>query len=102
MDSIRVVLNAEKIRTRPKYRYDYGQVLEIDGVGAAVVDICNAGDQYAETVTGQNGRVAIPDKFFEDGRDIVVYVVKQTERYRITTNVITIPIIERSAADRGT
>lgn len=100
--NIRVVLNATEIRTKPKYRCDYGQVLEIVGQNAAVVDICNAGDQYAETVTGQNGRVAIPDKFFEDGRDIVVYVVKQTERYRITTNVITIPIIERSAADRGT
>ena len=82
------------------YQYDVKQILVISGETVPEyyeADICNVGDTATLTMIGtaEDG-VEIPDKFFRDGRNVLVYVVIPGSGGDVQTRYdITIPSDER-------
>lgn len=75
---IKAVFGAAKsIVTQPRYRYDYGQIIEISGVilpESFEARFSNAPTGESVRVLGSNQRVAIPDSLFYTGRPIWCYI----------------------------
>ena len=82
------------------YQYDIKQILVISGETLPEyyeADICNVGDTATLTMIGTAADgVEIPDKFFRDGRNVLVYVVIPGSGGDVQTRYdITIPSDER-------
>ena len=92
------------VLSRHLFQYDYGIRLVIHGIelpGVFVCDFCNLGDKCAETVTGEDQAVMIPDKLLQSGADIICYVVSTGSHERKTIGEIRIPVIRRAKLPRG-
>ena len=82
------------------YQYDVKQILVISGETVPEyyeADICNVGDTATLTMIGTAADgVEIPDRFFRDGRNVLVYVVIPGSGGDVQTRYdITIPSDER-------
>lgn len=82
------------------YQYDIKQILVIQGETVPEyyeADICNVGDTATLTMIGTAADgVEIPDRFFRDGRNVLVYVVIPGSSGDVQTRYdITIPSDER-------
>ena len=83
------------------YQYDVKQILVISGETVPdyyEADVCNAGDTATLTMVGTAADgVEIPDKFLQDGRNVLVYVVIPGNGGDVQTRYdITIPVDERA------
>ena len=83
------------------YQYDVKQILVISGETVPdyyEADVCNVGDTATLTMVGTaTDGVEIPDKFLQDGRNILVYVVIPGSGGDVQTRYdITIPVDERA------
>ena len=89
-----------RARTRPLYRYDYGQVLQINGTTLPEtyeVHFSNSVRDEAVTVTGNANGVEVPDACLMDGRPVYAWLYMHTgEDDGETVFHITIPVIDRS------
>lgn len=89
-----------RARTRPLYRYDYGQVLQINGATLPEtyeVHFSNSVRDEAVTVTGNANGVEVPDACLMDGRPVYAWLYMHTgEDDGETVFHITIPVIDRS------
>lgn len=89
-----------RARTRPLYRYDYGQVLKIYGTTLPEtyeVHFSNSVRDEAVTVTGNVNGVEVPDACLMDGRPVYAWLYMHTgEDDGETVFHITIPVIDRS------
>lgn len=90
-----------RARTRPLYRYDYGQVLQINGATLPEtyeVHFSNSVNEESVTVTGDANGVAIPDVCLIDGRPVYAWLFMHTgENDGETVFHITIPVIDRAS-----
>ena len=90
-----------RARTRPLYRYDYGQVLQISGATLPEtyeVHFSNSVNEESVTVTGNSNGVAIPDVCLIDGRPVYAWLFLHTgENDGETVFHITIPVIDRAS-----
>lgn len=82
MSSIKVIVadftESADIVTEPRYQYDYGQALKIEGVELPAnydVHFANERSEKAVVVIGHNEDIAIPDEMFYAGLDIQAYIV---------------------------
>ena len=91
----------QKITIKPLYQYDYGQVLkfiDIQMPEAYEVHFSNYLRGDATTQVATSNEVAIPDVYFQCGRDIHVWVYVHTGLNDGETEYeITIPITERAS-----
>ena len=83
------------------YQYDVKQILVIQGETVPdyyEADVCNTGDTATLTMVGTAADgVEIPDKFLQDGRNVLVYVVIPGSGGDVQTRYdITIPVDERA------
>lgn len=83
------------------YQYDIKQILMIQGETVPdyyEADVCNVGDTATLTMIGTAADgVEIPDKFLQDGRNVLVYVVIPGSGGDVQTRYdITIPVDERA------
>lgn len=75
---IKAVFGAVKsIITQPRYRYDYGQILEVSGITlpeSFEARFSNAPTGESVRVLGQNQRVAVPDNLMRTGKSVWCYI----------------------------
>jgi hypothetical protein len=75
---IKAVFGAAKsIITQPRYRYDYGQILEVSGITlpeSFEARFSNAPTGESVRVLGQNQRVAVPDDLMRTGKSVWCYI----------------------------
>lgn len=82
------------------YQYDIKQILVISGETVPdyyEADVCNVGDTATLTMVGTAADgVEIPDKFMQDGRNVLVYIVIPGSGGDVQTRYdITMPVDER-------
>ena len=92
--------------TAPRYRYDYGQILELIGIpnlpDAFEAHFANEEEGTAVTVIGQAGRVPVPDKLFESGLPVYCWVyVHDAETDGRTIWKTKTPVRQRAAPEDG-
>ena len=90
-----------KTQTRPLYQYDYGTVLQFEGIelpGVFEVDFANSMDLgQSKTVIGQNYAVDIPDEFLQSGEPVYAWIfLHDLETDGETVRRIVIPIKSRT------
>jgi hypothetical protein len=59
------------------YQYDYGQILQIEGLDLPTVytvDFCNSGDSDTMPMIGDANGVTIPDDFLRTGKNINAFI----------------------------
>ena len=75
---IKVVFGATKSAVAsPRYRYDYGQVIEVSGIilpESFEARFSNAPTGASVRVLGENQRVAVPDELMQSGQSIWCYI----------------------------
>lgn len=75
---IKAVFGAVKsIITQPRYRYDYGQIIEVSGITlpeSFEARFSNASTGTSVRVLGQNQRVAVPDDLMRTGKSVWCYI----------------------------
>lgn len=105
---IRVSFGAIRSTTAsPRYRYDYGQILELIGIpnlpDAFEAHFSNEDeDGTATTMIGQAGRVPVPDTYFETGLPVYCWVyVHDAETDGRTAWKVKIPVRQRAAPEEG-
>ena len=80
---IKAVFGAVKsIITQPRYRYDYGQILEVSGITlpeSFEARFSNAPTGESVRVLGQNQRVAVPDELLRTGKSVWCYITVHDE-----------------------
>lgn len=85
----------------PLWQYDYGQVLEINGLELPTtyqVHFCNCSDTQTITVLGNADGVLIPDNLLQTGKTVIAYIYLHTGADDGETEYkITIPIRPRPA-----
>lgn len=85
----------------PLWQYDYGQVLEINGLELPTtyqVHFCNCSDTQTITVLGNADGVLIPDNLLQTGKTVIAYIYLHTGADDGETEYkITIPIRTRPA-----
>lgn len=85
----------------PLWQYDYGQVLEINGLDLPAtyqVHFCNCTDTQTITVLGNADGVLIPDNLLQTGKTVIAYIYLHTGADDGETEYkITIPIRTRPA-----
>lgn len=96
----RFLNNSRCAVTAALWQYDYGQMLEIDGLelpSTFEVHFCNDGDATTKTQLGSEGTVTIPDEYLTTGKNIFVYIYLHTgENDGETEYTITIPVRRRA------
>lgn len=100
---IKAVFGAVKsIVTQPRYRYDYGQIIEVSGITlpeSFEARFSNALTGTSVRVLGQNQRVAVPDDLMRTGKSVWCYItVHDAVTDGRTMYTIRIPI--RDATER--
>ena len=84
----------------PLWQYDYGQVLEINGLELPTtyqVHFCNCSDTQTITVLGNADGVLIPDNLLQTGKTVIAYIYLHTgaddgeTEYKITIPIRTRP-----------
>ena len=104
---IKAVFGASKsIITQPRYRYDYGQVIEVSGIDlpeSFEARLSNAPTGESVRVLGSNQRIAVPDDLFYTGKSIWCYITIHDEatdgRTMYTINVPVNEATERTEVD---
>lgn len=85
----------------PLWQYDYGQVLEINGLDLPAtyqVHFCNCSDSQTITVLGNADGVLIPDNLLQTGKTVIAYIYLHTGADDGETEYkITIPVRPRPA-----
>ena len=93
-------------RTRPLYRYDYGQILKITGLelpAAYEVHFGNRGSDTSVTAIGDADGVSIPDACLTSGEDIRAWLYLHTgESDGETECTFMIPVMERASITQET
>lgn len=101
-----VFANERTVVTEYLWAYDYGQILEIEGIelpAAFEVHFCNVGSAATTTQIGTNGRVAIPDTYLTSGADILAYIYLHTGATDGETEYkIQIPVRQRATPTHET
>ena len=86
-------------RTAPVYQYNQGMVLEFSGAdlpASFVVDFSNSQTGNSIPQTATNGRVTIPDQFFQPGAMIYAWIVLVDESSVVTKYQVMIPVSPRA------
>ena len=83
MSNITTVTFTDSIVTsaEPLYAFDYGQILEIEGLELPAtfeVHFCNPGDSGTTTQIGTNNQVEIPDTYLTNNKGVVAYIYLHT------------------------
>ena len=86
-------------KTAPLYQYDYGQILNIEGLSLPStfeVHFSNDGGATTTTAVGSENQVTIPDTYLTSGNDIIGYIYLHTgAEDGETVYVIKIPVKKR-------
>ena len=98
---LRVTFKHERrIKSRPLYQYDYGQVLkfiDLNLPAAYEVHFSNYEHGESTTILATSNEVTIPDVYFINGKDIYVWIYLHTGANDGETEYqITIPITRRA------
>ncbi len=90
-------------QTRELYQWDYGQILQIEGLDLPSpfeIHFCNKGSATAEIFIGSGDAVEIPDKYLTTGKPVIGYVYLHTaESDGETVYRIYIPVRKRPKPD---
>lgn len=93
--------NGTLAQATPLWQYDYGQVLEINGLDLPAtyqVHFCNCADTQTITVLGNADGVLIPDNLLQTGKTVIAYIYLHTGADDGETEYkITIPVRPRPA-----
>ena len=96
-----------KIKLPPMFQYDQGNVIQISGIpddgGNYILDAVSEGDEHAYSTCEYkgNGRFALKDDLFKDGRNIDLYLFADYTNWGRNLQEWTIPIIRRPKPDRS-
>lgn len=81
------------------WQIDYGRKLQFTDLtlpSTFEVHMCNTGDASAKRALGEDGIVELYDEYFEDGRDIDVYIyLHPTDGSGVTTKHVIIAVNQR-------
>lgn len=93
---------SNKARTRAAFQYDYGMLLQVDGIDdlPAAFEAHFSNEEKGESTTqiGSDGVVTIPDAYFLSGKTIYVWIYLHSgSDDGETVYRITIPVMERAA-----
>lgn len=80
-----------------KYQYDYGQTIRIIGdlPEDTIAEITNCISEPAGAAEIEDNLIQIPDKYFESGKSITVYLTQINGSERVTLYEISIPVYRR-------